>query len=219
MPNLQISQTNSVTSLSASGLVLRELPAEAKVDAQTAICNMLKHLAKLYQIPNWDALNEVLLSDWILETYPTETMETITKALTKPRTVGKTWRLTPDVITEWMSFEIEQETAKREKELHNAKHTEESLADGWTDERFEQILDAIDKAPGFKRGPALNPQDVRDEGQKKPKERGVIYPYTTREEHVARAMRLAWMVECYDPRTGDKLPNWIDFDEWIRLNK
>lgn len=208
-----------MTSLSANGLVLRELPAEAKVDAQTAICNMLKHMAKLYQIPNWDALNEVLLSDWILETYPTETMETITKALTKPRTVGKTWRLTPDVITEWMAFEIEQETAKREKELHNAKHTEESLADGWTDERFQQILEAIDKAPGFKRGPALNPQDVRDEGQEKPKAKRFTHPLTTREEAIMWEIRMDWMRNCFDYRTGEKLPNWIDFDEWIRLNK
>lgn len=202
----------------SSGLVLRELPKEVKEDAKIAICDMLARLAKLYQIPNWDAINEILLADWILETYPAETLDTITRALTKPRTVGKTWRLTPDVISEWMAVEIEADTAKREKEIHNAKHQEEEVTDGWTNERFNEILEAIDKAPGFKRGPSLSPQEVREEGQEKPKERGTIYPYSTKEDYVARAMKLAWISENYDPRTGEKLPNWMSEDEWIRLN-
>ena len=63
--------------------------------------------------------------------------------------------------------------------------------DGWTNERFNEILEAIDKAPGFKRGPSLSPQEVREEGQEKPKEWGTIYPYLTKEDYVARAMKLA----------------------------
>ena len=199
--------------------MLRELPTEVKASTQSAICDLLNRVAKLYQIPNWDELNAVLLSDWILETYPTATFETIQRALLKPRTVGKTWRLTPDVITEWMGFEIEQETIKREKEIHNAKQAEEQTGEGWTDQRFEEVLKAIDAAPGFKRGPSLSPQQIRDEGQEQPKQRATIYPYTTREEHIARAMKLAWISENYDPRTGEKLPNWMSEDEWIRLNK
>ena len=39
-----------------------ELPKEVvKEDAKIAICDMLARLAKLYQIPNWDAINEILL--------------------------------------------------------------------------------------------------------------------------------------------------------------
>lgn len=209
----------SVTLSSANGLVLCELPTEVKAQAQVEICNMLDKLAKLYQIPNWDQIGCFLLSDWILETYPAETLDTITRALTKPRTVGKTWRLTPDVITEWMGYEIEQEAMRREKEIHNLKHTEEQIADGWTDERFQQVLDAIDAAPGFKRGPSLSPQEIREEGQEKPKERGTVYPYTTREEHIERAINMAYICENYDARTGEKLPNWMSKDEWIRLNQ
>lgn len=214
MSNLQISPKNSAITTYAKSTVLRELPTEVKASTQSSICDLLNRVAKLYQIPNWDELNAVLLSDWILETYPTETFETIQRALTKPRTVGKTWRLTPDVITEWMAFEIEQETIKREKEIHNAKQAEEQTGEGWTDERFKEVVKAIDSATGFTRGPALSPKEIREEGQEQPKQKGTIYPYTTREEHIARAMKLAWMTECHDARTGEKLPNWMTFEDW-----
>jgi len=80
----------------------------------------------LYQIPNWGAKNAILLSEWIMENYKFETLETIKACLKNPPVTGeKNWRLTPDTIREWFSIELEAQAERLEQE--HSKRKEEEL--------------------------------------------------------------------------------------------
>ncbi len=194
--------------------MLREQP---KDEVAIHIAGLLKRLAKLYQVPNWDSDSEILLTEWILEMYPTESIETVIKCLTNPpiavKTEGKTWRLTPDVINSWMEREIERETIKREKQIHNDKKEEEN----WSEEGIAKFKELVEKAPAYSRGPAMSQQEIEEEGQEQPKKPKYV---STTKEHLVRAeMHRRWAVANHDLETGKRLSTWISEDEWLRMNQ
>lgn len=88
----------------------------------TGIALMLEKIATLWQIPNWSMNNSVLLAGWIFENYPNEPLEVIINCLKNPPvTEDKIYRLTPDVITQWMVVFLEKEAVKRETENNKLK--------------------------------------------------------------------------------------------------
>lgn len=101
-------------------LILNEQPDKGA--AIELIANLLANIATLWQIPNWTANNSVLLAEWVFQTYKYEPLETIFKCLQNPR-VGddKIYRLTPDVVTKWMSDTLDEAAATREAELKKYK--------------------------------------------------------------------------------------------------
>lgn len=110
---------------------LRLLP---EVDAQIEIKDMLLRIAKLYQIPNFDAEGAVLLAEWVLDEYKHSSFELIKRALNSPpRTGEKSWRLTPETITEWIEVTRERmitETQQKESdERLNKPITEGDIKD------------------------------------------------------------------------------------------
>lgn len=205
--------SNSVMPTLTLNTVIREQP---KADLAKAIASLLEKLARLYQIPNWDQMNTMLLTEWIMDTYPAERSETVFKALTRPQNTGKVWRLTPDTISEWMALEIEIEAKERERLYHNAKQPQETPNE-WTSEQIQEWLDTISKAVDFPKGPALSDKEVREEGQDKPKEKKTVYPFTSVEGIAMRHARTEWARECHDLYTGKPNDNWMSFDEWIKL--
>lgn len=67
-----------------------------------------------------------MLAQWIVDSYPYESLDSIQECLyTPPKTGQKNWRLTPDTIQEWMALQLEKEAIKREKQ-HNKLKLEES---------------------------------------------------------------------------------------------
>ncbi len=206
-------QRQTGTSTLIPSTVLREQP---KPELLKLIANHLDKIAKLFQIPNWDSINGMLLAEWIVETYQTEQVETLLRCLNKPRRMeDKTWRLTPDVITDWMSQQIELEAEKREKEIHNAKQAE-GLDIEVSDERIQEWLDTIKNAPGFKPPAPLTPEDILKEGQLRP-EKEKKWPVTTREELVNHIVHLEWIKANFDPITGKPLETFVSEDEWIKM--
>jgi len=101
-------------------LVIREQPDKEATIAQ--IASMLNQLAKLYQIPNFNGENAVLLSKWIINKYAYEPLDIIIDCLVNPPSTGeKNWRLTPDTIEQWLSIRLEEQAEKREKEYQKEK--------------------------------------------------------------------------------------------------
>ncbi len=124
--NQGISKTASteLTKLSISKII-REQPD--KTETNKFIARLLQRLGKLYQIPNWSEENAVMLAQWIVDSYPFESLDSIQECLyTPPKTGQKNWRLTPDTIQEWMALQLEKEAIKREKE-HNKVKLGESM--------------------------------------------------------------------------------------------
>lgn len=88
-----------------------------KTETLGLIARSLEKIAMLWQIPNWTPGNSVLLAEWIFDNYGYEPLELILNCLAKPPIdQDKIYRLTPDVITKWMSVALEEQAAKREKE-------------------------------------------------------------------------------------------------------
>ena len=203
--------------------VLREQP---KSEAAKHISALLDRLARLYQVPNWDEMNAILLTEWTMDNYPAEMMETITRALTRPKGETKVWRLTPDTIGEWMAFQLEKEAAEREKEVHNNKNA--TIEIQWPDERLAEWEDLINNSTGFKPGAKLTEEEIARDGREKPQKEVPAIPLNDLDAYlvklalqydvgvsVIKEVRRRWMVECYELTTGHKKSNWISFDEWL----
>lgn len=134
--------------------VLNEQPD--KVAVQKEIAGLLERVVLLYQIPNWGAKNAILLSEWIMDNYKMETMETIKACLRNPSpTKDPNWRLTPDTINAWFKVELEKQAELLEREHQKRKEQELRLAllpdknltmtpEEW--EKIDGLLDEYKKA-------------------------------------------------------------------------
>lgn len=114
---------------------LRLLPEE---ETQIEIKDMLLRIAKLYQIPNFDAESAFLLSEWVMDEYKHSSQELVRRALSNPpKGKDKSWRLTPETISEWVEItrvKIIDEEARKESEARQSQET-----------FFPVISDNIDK--------------------------------------------------------------------------
>lgn len=104
-------------------LVLRAQPDKAQ--AITHIALLIERIAMLWQMPNWSMQNSILLAEWTFENYECEPLEVISKCLKNPPAMvaadNKTWRLTPEVITNWMTGFLEKAAIEREQENQKMK--------------------------------------------------------------------------------------------------
>lgn len=126
---------------STESLVIREQPDKKATIEQ--IAKMLNQLAKLYQVPNFDGENAVLLAQWIVSEYQYEPLSVVLDCLIKPPSTGeKNWRLTPDTIESWLRIKLEDQAIQREKEYQKEKQKLKDLESqspaNWPD--FDKLL-------------------------------------------------------------------------------
>ena len=117
--------TNSISILPQK--VINEQPD--KIAVQKEIAGLLERVVILYQIPNWGAKNAIVLSEWIMDNYKFETLETIKSCLKNPPpTKDPNWRLTPDTINSWFAVELEKQAEQLQNEHQKQKEKELRLA-------------------------------------------------------------------------------------------
>ena len=157
--------------------VINEQPD--KIAVQKEIAALLERVVILYQIPNWGAKNAIILSEWIMDNYKFETLETIKACLKNPpSTKDNNWRLTPDTINTWFQVELEkqaieletQHQKQKEKELRlsltqnidsNFNLTEEQKAN--IDKYANEFLEAIKKVE-VKNVRPMSEDEIKKEG-------------------------------------------------------
>lgn len=169
-------------------------------------------------------MNGLILTEWIIDAYPHETLETIVTALTKPKTntKDKTWRITPDVIADWIEhWKSKMFDAKLKEQREQKLLSSGPVSEGWTDERLaelKKIWAGEDK--GVKSVPELSKKEIEIEGQVRPKpKRGAVYTGSMDEEsRIMGYLDNKWRLAVYDMRTGKRKPNWVSKDEWIKMN-
>ena len=81
-------------------------------------------------------------------------------------------------------------------------------------ERLKAWLEAI-KGVDEKKIAPLTEDDIRKEGQEKPKAN--FHPVTTLSQAQAHELHLEWIRQNFDKYTADKLPTWKPEKEWISL--
>jgi len=140
-----------------TALILNEQPDKA--EAVQRISMLLDKIAKLWQIPNWTVENSVLLAGWTFETYRFEPLEVVLRCLNNPPARNeKTWRLTPEVIQEWMSVVLDEEAVKRERE-HNK--TKALFKEALPDVDYESFKKRIDDGTAMPEKPKHWSQDPK----------------------------------------------------------
>lgn len=123
---LQKNQTDKLTKYSTESSLIKHQPDRKATVEQ--IAKMLNQLAKLYQIPNFDGENAVLLSNWIVNNYQYEPLNVVIDCLIKPPSTGENnWRLTPDTIQKWLVIRLEEHVILREKEYQKEKEKQRIL--------------------------------------------------------------------------------------------
>jgi len=78
--------------------------------------------------------------------------------------------------------------------------------------KWEASIKAIDAKPVS----PLTDREVREEGQERPAPKH--YPSTSANEIRERQIHIQYARENYDARTGKPLPNWMEENEWRKLN-
>jgi len=153
--------------------VINEQPD--KLSVQKEIAALLERVVMLYQIPNWGAKNAILLSEWIMDNYKFETLETIKVCLKNPPVTGeKNWRLTPDTIREWFAIELEaqaerleQEHSKRKEEEMNQRSALEIAPIEITDETNRLVNEYLNSIKNIeiKSVRPMTEEEIKAEGQ------------------------------------------------------
>lgn len=141
------SESNKLSVKQYGSTALSKLPEETTL---THIAGLLHGLALLYQVPNWTTENAARGAVWILHEYPHEQLQTVTMALQNPPpTEEKVWRITPDVIREWVEIQRTKEVNARlrvEQEKHDrevAQQLKQPSAD--LSEGTKQMIETMQK--------------------------------------------------------------------------
>lgn len=115
-------QTNGLTISLRADLVLKR---QGKKDVIKCITILIQRLASLYSVPDWTDVKSVDLAEWIYDNYTFELMEVVDRVLRNPPKLDKQiWRLTPDVIRDWMTVELEKQCEVRERQNNEYKKLE-----------------------------------------------------------------------------------------------
>lgn len=196
-----------------------------KIDTQKEIVALLERLVLIYQIQNWTSNNSILLSEWIMDNYKFDKLDTILKCLKNPPvTTEPNWRLTPDTIRSWMTIVLEKEAIEREKELSKdkVKTIEFTAQEDLKHETEKMIQDYLDSLKGFKQVQAMTEKDVKKYGrerpvQKLPESLGYVPP--NKEYYIQKELRRIWSLEVHDKYTGKPNENYISFEEWLMMDR
>ena len=201
------------------GTILKEQTNREKLEGHIAL--LILKIARMYQIPNFDEEACILLAEDTIERYKYEPVEVLVKCLERPPSTGeKNWRLTPDTISEWMSITLEREADNLEREHKKVKSqkVEFDLPIEFNPETQALIQGFINSLSTQKIAP-LPDGYVQEYGQIKPKKvshsSGYVQP--SQEDVIERMLRIEWMRENFDPKTGKQVEGFLSWDEWRLL--
>lgn len=176
----------------SGGGILRERPAD-KDAIITVIAAAIDKMAGMYQVPNWKTALAVDLAEWTYLNYQFEELETIVSAITKaPTGDDRVYRMTPDVIAEWMTIALEKRAEDRETQHNKEKKKPITLGDVLTEEQMNTLADTV-KDSKIKAVPKLTPEEQKFWGGERPKAVSTNYKnqYTDEEIEMKQAITKA----------------------------
>ena len=193
-----------------------------KKEVLKVLVYLLTRIAKLYQIPNFDNENAVLLASWTFEAYKYDSFETIEKALTNPKPLDdNAFRLTPDTVAKWISIELENKAGKLESEHQNnkSKTIEFTAPENLSEETETMIQEYLNSLAGPKLVQAMTDEDILKFGKERIKieAKSLGYVPPNKEYVIEKELKRRYYLEMYDKVTGKPLENWMSFEEWKLL--
>lgn len=128
------------------------------------LCDLLDRIAKLYQIPNYDEVNSILLAEWILDEYKHHDLELVQISLRKPPVSNdQQWRLTPDTLKNWIEHTRIKREIEKDKILSEERQNAKVLFPPLSEETIAMIKqhEAELKENLTNRTPKLNDYEVK----------------------------------------------------------
>jgi hypothetical protein len=109
---------------------------------------------------------------------------------------------------------------QQEEKKEEVKQSEPILTGEARKAKIKEWLETIKTMPAMTSSvPKLSYQEIADEGDWLPK-KPAPYPSTSESEVRKQLLHIEYLKQNYDPRTQEKLPNWIPENEWLeQLNK
>lgn len=152
----------------------------------------------------------------LLDKYPNESLDDFILLFKGIRLgeYGEIIRLDSAVIFECMRQYLDIKYQAIETKLMKEKESiykvePETAADA--DKYIGQLLEIL--KPDDKKIPPMTEQDIKAEGQEKPKRD--YYPSTPRSVILEKYYHTEWVKANFDIYTGKKLPNWQPEEEWV----
>lgn len=175
-----------------------------------AISEALLKIATLYQVPNFNEANAMILAEWTAENYRHKTLGLILGALRNPAiiyedgNVARSWRLTPETVAIWIEKKaVDQEHQRQLRAAGEARIGIDGNFGQRMSEKTGELIKSYLKQLGdgmFKR---------------------LTAPQTTPEiERIDLLLKLIsqYRKESFDPITGKMKEDALDEREWL-LNK
>ena len=198
--------------------ILRDQPSKPSLAAH--ISSLLLQIAKLYQVPNFDETNALMLAKDTIERFKFEPIEVVIKCLENPPSTGeKNWRLTPDTIAQWMTIVLEKESEllEREHQKTKSKSIEFEVPQDITLETEKMIQEYINSLSDFKSVPKLTDGYINKNGQRKPKQHSKSAGYKIDGElEKKHDLHIQWVRDNYDSFTGKPKKEWVSEAEWLK---
>jgi hypothetical protein len=178
------------------------------------IIKSFNRIIKIYQIPNIDNEGLVYLAEWIMEEYQHHDFALIQEALKyPPRNPDNTWRMTPDTIRFWIDKTQEKVFDRKQKEESQTRQEVENQKHVYSPETEKIIQDFKNKLmDGIKDAPVMTEKEIKENGQLRPK--AVKRQSTSQEYLIEKELLRQWALEVHDKYTGERLDNWLSFEEW-----
>lgn len=217
---IALSQNGLTTSSIERSVILKE--QTDKKEVLKTLVYLLNRIAKLYQIPNFDNENAVLLASWINETYKYDPFDCIESALTNPGPLDSTsYRLTPDVVSEWIAIELDKRATQLESEhkKNKAKTIEFELpehAEELSEETNRMIQDFINDLSKHQKPTPITSEMIQEMGKEriKPRSASAGHLPCPAEYLAEKELKKKWMLECFDLNSGKPNENWMSWEEY-----
>lgn len=145
---------------------------------------------------------------------------------------GKVWKLDGTEVGQWMKKYLDEKYIVLEDSLNKEKdHYKNEYVKSKVDvlqlwkEAMEQADLEAEKEGTVKRESihvsmlrnrlgGLTEGEIKQEGKEKPQK--IVYPKSSDHEVVRHELHLQYIRLHYDPRTGEKLSNWISESDWLK---
>ena len=136
---------------------------------------------------------------------------------------GEIFRFDVAVIFGWMAHYQEEWAEEKERQLQKERNklsqSIEPEPGQWSPETEKLVRDFQERLADFPKVPSMSMKEIREEGKERPKaKRGSSY-IPNPEKIIEHEKKMEWSRKFHDPLYGERLDNWISFEEYLMTDK